>query len=161
MTRKTTQIKNRKFSSVYFTQSCPSLWDPMDSSMPGFPVHHQLQEITQTHVHHFDDAIQPSHYLSSPSHPAFNHSQHQGIFPMSWFFTSGGQSIGVPASTSVLPMNAQDWYPLGMFCNFKKERDCTICYNMAEPWEHHTKWNKLVKKDKCCMISQIWVIQCS
>ena len=113
MTRKTTQIKNRKFSSVYFTQSCPSLWDPMDSSMPGFPVHHQLQEITQTHVHHFDDAIQPSHYLSSPSHPAFNHSQHQGIFPMSWFFTSGGQSIGVPASTSVLPMNIQDWFPLG------------------------------------------------
>ena len=70
-----------------------------------------------------------------------------GSFQMSQLFTSGGQSVGVPASTSVLPMNAQDWYPLGMLCNFKKERDCTICYNMAESWEHHTKWNKLVKKD--------------
>ena len=52
----------------------------LDYSMPGFPLHHQLPELTQTHVHQVGDAIQPSHPLSSPSPPAFNHSQHQGLF---------------------------------------------------------------------------------
>ena len=67
-----------QFSSV--TQSCLTLWDPMDYSTPGFPVHHQLPELIQTHVHWVSDAIQPSHPLSSPSPPAFNLSQHQGLF---------------------------------------------------------------------------------
>ena len=66
------------FSSV--TQLCPTLYDPMDCSKPGLPVHHQLLEFTQTHVHWVGDAIQPSHSLSSPSLPAFNLSQHQGLF---------------------------------------------------------------------------------
>ena len=56
------------------------LCDPMDCSTPGFPVHHQLPEPTQTHVHRVGDAIQPSHPLSSPSPPTFNLSQHQGLF---------------------------------------------------------------------------------
>ena len=67
-----------QFSSV--TQSCPALCDPMDHSTPGLPVHHQLLEFTQTHVHWVGDAIQPSHPLSSPSPPALNLSQHQGLF---------------------------------------------------------------------------------
>ena len=67
-----------QFSSV--AQSCPTLCDPMDCSMPGLSVHHQLLEFTQTHVHHVSDAIQPSHLLSSPSPPTFNQSQHQGLF---------------------------------------------------------------------------------
>ena len=67
-----------QFSSV--TQSCPTLCDPMDCSMPGFPVHHELLELTQTHVRWVGDAIQPSSLLSSPYPPAFNHSQHQGFF---------------------------------------------------------------------------------
>ena len=67
-----------QFTSV--TQSCPTLCDAMDCSMPGFPVHHQLPEHTQTHVHWVSDAIQPSHPLSSPSLPAFNLSQHQDLF---------------------------------------------------------------------------------
>ena len=67
-----------QFSSV--TQSCPTLCDPMDCSMPSLPVHHQLPELTQTHVHCVSDAIQPSHPLSSPSPPTFNLSQHQGLF---------------------------------------------------------------------------------
>ena len=62
------------------TQSCPTLCDPMACSTPGFPVHHQLSELTQTHVHRIGDAIQPSHPLSSPSPPNFNLSQHQGLF---------------------------------------------------------------------------------
>ena len=66
-------------SSVPFTQSCPTLCDRMDCSTPGFPVQHQLQELTQTHVHRVSDAIQPSHSLVTPSPPAFNISQHQGF----------------------------------------------------------------------------------
>ena len=61
-------------------QSCLTLCDPMDCSMPGLPVHHKLPEFTKTHVHQVSDAIQPSHPLSSPSPPAFNLSQHQGLF---------------------------------------------------------------------------------
>ena len=60
-------------------QSCLTLWDPMDCNTPGFPVHHELPELTQTHVHWVGDAIPPSHPLSSPS-STFNHSQHQGLF---------------------------------------------------------------------------------
>ena len=67
-----------QFSSV--TQSCPTLCDPMNCSMPDLPVHHQLPEFTQTHVHRVGDAIQTSHPLSSPSPPAPNPSQHQGLF---------------------------------------------------------------------------------
>ena len=98
-----------QFSSV--TQSCPTLCDPMDCSMPGLPVHHQLPEFTQTHIHQVGDAIQPSHNLSSPSPPAFNLSQCQGLFKD---FASGGQRFEVSASTSVLPMNIQDWFPWGL-----------------------------------------------
>ena len=67
-----------QFSSV--AQSCPTLCDPMNRSMPGLPVHHQLLESTQTHVHRVGDVIQPSHPLSSPSPPAPNPSQHQALF---------------------------------------------------------------------------------
>ena len=67
-----------QFSSV--TQSCPTLRDPMNRSTPGLPVHHQLPELTQTHVRRVSDAIQPSHPLSSPSPPALDLSQHQGLF---------------------------------------------------------------------------------
>ena len=67
-----------QFSSV--AQSCPTLQDPMNRSMPGLPVHHQCPEFTQTHVHRVDDAIQPSHPLSSPSPLAPNPSQHQSLF---------------------------------------------------------------------------------
>ena len=85
----------------------------MNHSTPGLPVHHQLLEFTQTHVHRVGDAIQPSHPLSSPSPPAPNPSQQSGSFPMSQLFPWGGQSIGVSASASVLPVNTQDWSPLG------------------------------------------------
>ena len=100
-----------QFSSV--AQSCPTLCDPMNRSTPGLPVHHQLLEFTQTHVRQVSDAIQPSHPLSSPSPPAPNLSQQQS-FPMSQFFASGGQSIGVSSSASVLPKNIQYWFTLGL-----------------------------------------------
>ena len=125
----------------------------MGCSIPDLPVHHQLLELAQTHVHWVGDTIQPSHPLSSPSPPALSLSQHQWVsevaqscltlcdlmdcslstrllplwdspgkstgvgchlsFQMSQFFASGGQSIGVSASASVLPINIQGWFPLG------------------------------------------------
>ena len=100
----------RQFSSV--AQSCLTLFDPMNRSTPGLPIHHQLPEFTQTHVHWVGDAI--NHLilcrpllLLPQSLPA------SGSFPMSQLFTWGGQSIEVSASASVLPMNTQDWSPLG------------------------------------------------
>ena len=99
-----------QFSSV--AQSCPTLYDPMNHSTPGLPVHHQLPESTQTHVYRVDDTIQPSHPLSSPSPPALNLS-HQGLFQ--WVSSSHqvAKVLRVSASTSVLPMNTQEWSPLG------------------------------------------------
>ena len=87
-----------QFSSV--TQSCLTLCDPMDCSTLGFPVHHQLLELAQTHVHWVSDAIQPSHPLSAPSPPAFNLSQHQGLFQ--WVSSSHPvtKAIGASASAS-------------------------------------------------------------
>ena len=72
------KISSVQFSSV--AQSCPTLGDPVNHSVPGLPVHHQLPEFTQTHAHQGGDAIQPSHPLSYPSSPAPNPSQHQGLF---------------------------------------------------------------------------------
>ena len=74
----TLHLSSVQFSSA--AQSCPTLCDPMNLSTPGLPVHHQLPEFTQTHVHRVSDAIQPSHPLSSPSPPALNPSQHQSLF---------------------------------------------------------------------------------
>ena len=78
MNNKINAYRMSQFSSV--AQLCLTLCDPMDCSTPGFPVHHQLPELTQTHVRRVGDAIQPSHLLSSPSPPAVNLSQHQGLF---------------------------------------------------------------------------------
>ena len=88
-----------QFSSV--TQLCPTLCDPMDCSTPGLPVHHQLQGLPQTHVPTISSSVVP--FASGLQiFPAL------GYFPMSQFFTSGGQSIGVSASASVLPLNIKD-----------------------------------------------------
>ena len=102
-----------QFSSVAL--SCPTLCDPMDCSLSGFPVHHQLPEFTQAHVHWVSDAIQqhPTVFFSVVPVSSLQSCPAPGSFPMSQLFTSGGQNTGVSASTSVLPMNTQDWFPLG------------------------------------------------
>ena len=102
------QVYSVQFSSV--TQSCLTLCEPMDCSTPGLPVHHQLPQFTQTHVHWFGDAISSSVAPFSSCLQSFPAS---GSFQMSQLFASGGQSIRVLASTSVLPMNIQDWSSLG------------------------------------------------
>ena len=87
----------------------------MDCSTPGLPVHDHLSELAQTHVHQVGDAIQPSHPVV-PFSSCPQSFQASGSFTMSQLFASGGQSIGVSASASVLPMNIQDWFPLGLTC---------------------------------------------
>ena len=89
-------------------QLCPTPCDPMNRSTPGLPVHHQLPEFTQTNAHRVGDAIQPSHPLVVPFSSCPQFLTASGSFPMSQLFTSGDQSTGVSASTSVLPMNTQD-----------------------------------------------------
>ena len=103
-------IKKHVHKYFVVVQVLSRVWLGMDCSMSSFPVLHYLPEFAQTHVHWVNDAIQPSHpvtpFSSCPqSFPA------SGPFPMSWLFTSGGQSIR--ASASVLPMNIQCWFPLG------------------------------------------------
>ena len=101
-----------QFSSVQLL-SRVRLCDPINCSTPGLPVHHQLPEFTQTHVHRVSDAIQPSYPLSSPSPPAPNPSQHQSLFQ--WVNSSHEVAkvlIGVSALAPVLPKNTQDWSPL-------------------------------------------------
>ena len=97
------------FSSV--AQSCPIPWDPMNHSMPGLCVHHQLPEFNQTHFHQVSDAIQPSHPLSSPAPPAPQSLPESKSFPMSQLFAWGGQSTGVSALASFLPKISQGWSP--------------------------------------------------
>ena len=102
-------LKLMPFSSV--TQSCLTLCNLRDCSTLGFPVHHQLPQLAHTHVHWVDDAIISSSVIPFSSCPQSLPAS--GSFPMSQLFTSGGQRIGVSVSASVLPMNTQDWSPLG------------------------------------------------
>ena len=96
-------------SLQFSTQSCLTHCNPMDCIMPGFPVHHQLPELAQIHFHRVTDAIQPFHPLSSPSPPAFNLSNHQGLFQrVSSSLQVAKVFIAVSASASVLPMSIQD-----------------------------------------------------
>ena len=102
-----------QFSSV--AQSCLTLCDPRDCSKPGFPVYHQLPELAQIHVHWLGNAIQLSHPLLSPSSSSCLQSfSALWSFPVSQFFTSGGQHIGASASASVFAMNIQDSFSLGL-----------------------------------------------
>ena len=102
-------IRSDQIGSV--AQSCPTLCDPMNCSTPGLPVHHQLPEFTQTHIHRVSDAIQPSHPLSSPSPLAPNPSQHQSLFQ--WVNSSHevAKSTGVSALASFLPKKSQGLSP--------------------------------------------------
>ena len=91
---------------------CPTL-RTLNCSTPGLPVHHQFPESTQTHIHRVSDAIQPSHPLLSPSPPALNLSQRQGLFKWVSSLRQVTKVLEFSASTSVLPVNTQDWSPLG------------------------------------------------
>ena len=113
----------------------------MDCSTPGFPILHYFPEFAQTHVHWVYDAIQPSHPLwpssppaLNPSPPALNPSQ---SFPVSWLFTSGGQSIGASTSASVLLMNIQGWFLLGLTgLIFLQSKGLSRVFSSTTIWKH-------------------------
>ena len=110
--------RNSQKSSYPFSLSVVSdSLRPRGLQHTRLPCHHQLPELAQTHVYWVSDAIQPYHPLSCPSLPAFTHSAFNppasGSFPLSQLFTSGGQMIGASASALVLPVNIQNWFPLG------------------------------------------------
>ena len=103
-------IQHETFPSVQFSRSVMSLCEPTQHSTPGLPVHHQILDFTQTHVHRVNDAIQPSHPLLSPS-PAPNPSQYQGLFQ--WVNSSHEVANILEFSFRISPsMNTQDWSPL-------------------------------------------------
>ena len=102
------------FCCFSVARSCPPLCDTIYFSMPGFSVLHYLPELAQTHVHWVGDSIQPSPLLVIPFSSCLQSFPASGSFPMSQLFSSGGQSIGTSASASALPMNIQDWFPLGL-----------------------------------------------
>ena len=96
--------------SCSVVQSCPILGNPMDCSIPSFPVLHYLLEFAQMQVHWVNDAIQPSSASVSLFSFGFQSCPASESFPLSWLFTSGGQSIGASTSAVVLPMNIQGWF---------------------------------------------------
>ena len=100
--------------SVQVAQSCPTLCDPMDCSTPDFPVHYQLQEFKQIHVHWVDDAIQSSHPLLSPSLPTFNLSQHQGLFK--WV-----SSLHQVAKVSEFQLQHQSFHEQSVLISFRMD----------------------------------------
>ena len=111
-------VRNIIYTSIYgqlssVAQSCLTLCDPIDCSMPGFPVYHQLPELAQTHVHRVSDTIQPSHALSSPSPSAFDLSQHQGLFQ----WVSSLHQVAKVLEFQLQHQSfhfIQDWFPLGL-----------------------------------------------
>ena len=137
------------FSSVQ-PLSRVRLCDPMNCSTPGLPVHHQLPEFTQTHIHQVGDAIQPSHPLSSPFPPDPNPSQHQGSFQ--WVSSSHqvAKVLRVSASTSVLPMNIQDWFPLGWTGWISLQSK-----GLSSLLQHHSS------KTSILLCSAFFILQCS
>ena len=121
---------------LLFTQLSLSLCDPMDCSMPGFPVLHHLPKFAQTRVHWVSDAIQPSH----PVIPFSSHLQSfpaSRSFPVCQSFTSGGQSIGASASASILPMKIQGWFILGLSGLISLQpRGLSRVFSSTTIWKH-------------------------
>ena len=117
------------------TKSCPTLCNPVDCNMPGFPVLHCLPEFARTHVHWVSDAIQPSHPLLSPS-PLPSIFPSIRVFSNDQLLASGGQSFGVPASASTLPMNIQGWFPLGLTSLILLSKGLSIVLSNTTVQEH-------------------------
>ena len=123
----------------------------MDCSTPGFPVLHYLPEFAQTHVHWVGDAIQPSHSLLPPSPPVFNLSQHQGLSQVVGSLYKMAEQLGASASASVLPVNFQGWFPLGL----------TSLISLLSKWLWRVFSNLAFVKwlRKCASDTIIWVLR--
>ena len=139
------KAKNRISISSLQSLNRVRLCDPMDCSIPGFPAHHQLLEFTQTHVHWVSDAIQSSHPLSSPSSPAFNLSQHQGLYKWVSSLHQVAKVLEFQLQLqfqlqeySFFPVNIQDWYPWGL----------TVLISLQSEWLSRVFSNTTVQKQE-------------
>ena len=126
-------VNSHHFLSVQFTQSCLTLCNPMDCSTPGFLVHQQLPEPTQTYAHCISDAIRQSYPLSSLSPPAFNLARHQGL-QMSQFFTSGGQNIRVLVGSPCSPRDSQESSPTPQFKSINSLELSFLLVQLSHPY---------------------------
>ena len=137
-------------------KSCPAPRDPMGCSTPAFPVLCHRPGFAQTHVCWVSDAIQSSHPLLPPSLPALNLS-HIRVFPMSWLFSSGGQSIGASTSASVLPMNIQGWFPLRLTgLIFLLSRGLSRVFSSTTVWKHQSSVLSLLYGPTLTSIRDYW-----
>ena len=119
----------------WVTESCSSLCDPMDCNTPGFPVYHQLPELAQTHAHRVGHPTISSSVI--PFSSCLQSFPASRSFPVSQFFTLGGQSIGVSASASVLPVNIQDWFPLGLTSLISlQSKGLSRVFSSTTVWKH-------------------------
>ena len=124
------------FCCCSVVKSCPTLCNPIDCSKPASSVLYYLPEFAQTHVHCAGDATKSSYPLLPPSSPALGLSQLQSL-PVSQLFTSGGWSIRASASGSVLPMNSQDWFPLGVTgLIFLQSKGLSSVFSSTTVWKH-------------------------
>ena len=126
-------------NTAVVVQLLSQIWlcDPMDYSTPGFPILHYFPEFAQSHVHWVSDAIQPSHSFLPPFPPSLSLSQHRGLFQWSWLFASGGQSMGASTSASVLPLNIQGWFPLGLTGLISLlSKGLSRVYSSTTVWKH-------------------------
>ena len=146
------------FSSA--AQLCPTLCNSLDSSTPGFPVTHQLLDLVQTHVHLVSDIVHPSHPLLSTSPPAFNLSQHQGLF---YWVSSSNQVARVlelqlqHPMKSVLPMNIQDWICLGLIgLIFLQSKGLSRVFSNTTFQKHHSSVLSLLHGRNLTSICDYW-----
>ena len=169
----TTISRNQVFYSVVL-QLLSHVWlhEPVDCSMPDFTVLHYLMESAQTYVHWDNDAIQPPHPLSFPSPLALSLSPGSGFFPKSWLFASGAHSIGASASASFLPMNIQDWFPLGLTSLISlQSKGFSRVFSKTTVWKHqffgtqpslwsnshiHTWYGQRILGKKSRLLSQLY-----
>ena len=131
-------------------KSCPTLCKPIDCSTPGFLVLYYLLEFAQTHVNWFDDTIQPSHSLLSLNPPALNLSQHQGLFQ--WV-----DSSHQVASASVLPINIEGWFPLGLTCLIScLSKGLSRVFSITTVWKHQFSALSLLYGPTLISVNDYW-----
>ena len=139
-------LRNLEACSVQFTQSCLTLCDPIDCSTPGLPVHHQLREFTETHVHQVRDVIQPSHPQLSPSPPAFTLSQHQGLFQ--WVSSLHHVAKYWSFSLSVSPSNEYS----GLISFRMDWLDLLAVQGTVKSLQHHSSKETWILRKNCTLI---------
>ena len=147
-----------QFSSV--TQSCPIFCDPMDCSPPGFPAHHQLLELTQTHVHRVGDSIQPSHPQSSPSPLAFNLSHPQGLFQWVSSLHQVAKVLELVDCIRILTLPFTSWVPVQLFNlpEFSHQGNPSNVFSYLNPSNEPSVKCEVIKRAIVCQVLEQYLV---